>query len=353
MTATPDATPVPLRRVPVVKLALAVFGGVLLVLTVREVGWDAVGGSLRSVGWWFLAALALGGLRYGARARAWRVCASAPLPSKADQRDTEASAGVAPNPSPEPVASWPLFKAVIAGDALGNLTPLGLLASEPAKVYFVADRLTAVGAVSSVAAENAFYTATVFLMIGAGAAVFGASAGLPEALYWSALAVLGLVVLGGLVMLWTAHRRPRVLSWVGRRVTAWTGLEGPGRLDDIEQHLYGVISWPLQRTVQVLLWEGLFHVAAVTEVFVVLSALGPGRDVTLLDAFVLETFGRLVVVVFKFIPYRLGVDEAGTALVARALALDPAAGVALALIRRLRILTWNAAGLVVLTRTRS
>jgi hypothetical protein len=67
---------------------------------------------------------------------------------------------------------------------------------------------------------------------------------------------------------------------------------------------------------------------------------------TLVHAFVLETAGRLIIVAFKFIPYRLGVDEAGTALVARALAFDPAVGVTLALVRRIRILVWNAIGLV-------
>ena len=80
----------------------------------------------------------------------------------------------------------------------------------------------------------------------------------------------------------------------------------------------------------------------------ILRVLPGGGTVTLLEAFVLETAGRLIVVAFKFVPYRLGVDEAGTALVARALALDPAAGVTLALVRRVRILFWNAAGLMLL-----
>ena len=66
----------------------------------------------------------------------------------------------------------------------------------------------------------------------------------------------------------------------------------------------------------------------------------------------LETAGRLIVVAFKFIPYRLGVDEAGTALVARALALDPATGVALALVRRVRILILNAVGLALMAARR-
>jgi hypothetical protein len=113
-----------------------------------------------------------------------------------------------------------------------------------------------------------------------------------------------------------------------------------------------VLTWPASRIAHVIVWEALFHVAAVLEVFLVMRLLPAGRPITLLDAFVLETAGRLIVVAFKFVPYRLGVDEAGTALVARALALDPAVGVTLALVRRLRVLFWNAIGLVLLASRR-
>src|SRR5690606_35887366 len=109
---------------------------------------------------------------------------------------------------------------------------------------------------------------------------------------------------------------------------------------------YAALTWPWTRIAHVFLWEAAFHTAAVIEVFLILQLLPGARRATLLDAFVLETAGRLIVVAFKFVPYRLGVDEAGSAMVARALALDPATGVALALVRRLRILFWNFNGLL-------
>jgi hypothetical protein len=101
---------------------------------------------------------------------------------------------------------------------------------------------------------------------------------------------------------------------------------------------------------RVLFWEALFHIGAVAEVFIVLRVVSSGAS--LAQAFILETTGRLIVVVFKFVPYRLGVDEAGAALVARALALDPTAGVTLALVRRIRILVWNGVGLLFLASRR-
>jgi hypothetical protein len=326
------ADPAPDRRSrssSLINLGLALVGGILLVVTVRRVGWSDVQGSIAGIGWWFVVVLALGGLRFAARARAWQVCAG-----DAGLRFRRALA------------------ATLAGDALGNLTPLGLIASEPAKVFFVADRVGAVAAVSSVAAENVFYMASVLIMLAAGAAVFVERAGLSPMLQLAAQAVLAVTLLAGVAGVWLARRRPAILSRLARFFATRTGrgLSAPERLHEVEERFYGVLGWPFSRLVHVVACEALFHVVAVAEVFMVLRLLPAGRGVSLLDAFVLETAGRLVIVVFKFVPYRLGVDEAGTALVARALALDPALGVALALVRRIRILFWNGIGLVLFAR---
>jgi hypothetical protein len=123
-------------------------------------------------------------------------------------------------------------------------------------------------------------------------------------------------------------------------------------LRELEIHFYAMLRWPAGRIAHALVWEAAFHAAAVAEVYLVLRVLSPDQSPSLMDAFVLETAGRLIIVAFKIIPYRLGVDEAGTALVARALMLDPALGVALALLRRIRILFWNAIGLVLLAGAR-
>jgi hypothetical protein len=45
---------------------------------------------------------------------------------------------------------------------------------------------------------------------------------------------------------------------------------------------------------------------------------------SLLQAMVLETVNRVITVVFKFVPLRVGVDEAGSALLTAALGLGPA-----------------------------
>lgn len=246
------------------------------------------------------------------------------------------------------------FAAVLAADALGNLTPLGLLASEPAKVLLVRRKLSTVAGISSVAADNVFYTLSVLVMFIAGAFVFVRRATVPAPLAIGADIIAAAAVVGVLVAIWVGRKRPAVLSWLASRAIRLTGRGGSfdARLREIELRFYGLLQWPAERLLRIAGWQALFHVAAVTEVFVVLQCLPGSTHATWLDAFVLEAAGRLVTVAFKFVPYRLGVDEAGAALVARTLAFDPTVGVALALVRRLRIIAWNVVGVAILARRR-
>ena len=48
---------------------------------------------------------------------------------------------------------------------MGNLTPLGLLASEPAKILMVRSRISTVTSIASVTIENAFYTVSVLVVL--------------------------------------------------------------------------------------------------------------------------------------------------------------------------------------------
>jgi hypothetical protein len=63
-------------------------------------------------------------------------------------------------------------------------------------------------------------------------------------------------------------------------------------------------------------------------------------------ALVLETVSRAVTIMFKMLPMRLGVDEAGAAVFADRLGLGSATGITLALVRRMRLLCWSAVGIV-------
>jgi hypothetical protein len=69
-----------------------------------------------------------------------------------------------------------------------------------------------------------------------------------------------------------------------------------------------------------------------------------------LNSFLLESVSRTITIVFKFIPFMIGVDEAGSHFVANTVALGVGVGVTLAVIRKARILFWALIGLLIMTR---
>ena len=310
-------------------ILVAIIGIAVLIFTVRRVGWSEVVSGVASVGWWFILVVVLGASRMACRARAWIICAD-----DANLRFRDA------------------FGAMLAADALGNLTPLGLLASEPTKIMLTRSRISTVTSVASVTTENAFYTASVAVVLLAGTWFFFQRADVPPALEQLAEVIVMAIVIAVVIGVWLARSQPALLSRFAPLITRLAGRAAvPAEaIREVESRIYGVLGWRMGRVARIGSWEALFHVAAVAEVWLVLRLLPGAADATLVDAFLLESAGRFVTIAFKFIPYRLGIDEAGSGAVAQVIGMGPAAGVTLALVRRLRIMVLNVVGLIRLAR---
>jgi hypothetical protein len=302
-------------------------GAALFAYAVERAGTAEIVDGVRRVGWGLLAILALAGIRFLVRAECWRLC----MPPATRLTHRQALA------------------AFLAGDAVGNVTPLGLLASEPTKIFLTRHHLATRESIASLALENLVYAASVVTMVGVGVTVLLATVALPPALLWigvGILAALGAVAVAALRLLrgtWDEERgaRPR---W--RERLAGVRVAVLGCSADYRRRLWRVFALDL-----------LFHALAVLEVFVTLQLLLGDRAVTVAEAIVFESLDRLVIVLFKFVPFRIGVDEALSGALAAVLAIDPAAGVALAVVRKIRNLFWSGVGLAIVVahpaRTRS
>ena len=315
-------------RLPLLNIAVAIIGVLLLIYTVQRAGgWGAIVNGVAGVGWWFVPVVVLGAFRMACRSRAWMVCAN----------DSQ-------------LRFAPAFGAWLAGDAIGNLTPLGLLASEPTKILMARTHISTVTAIASVTIENAFYTGSVLVVLLSGAWLFMQHANVPPGLEQISEIILIAVAIAAVIGIWAVRTRPAVLSRFAPMISRLAGRsDAPAEtIREVESRIYGVSQWPIGRILHVVLWEAAFHVLAVAEVWVVVAQLIP--DVTLAEAFLLEAAGRFVTVAFKFVPLRLGIDEAGSGAVAAVLGFAPAVGVTLALVRRLRIIVLNAIGLIPLVK---
>ena len=313
-------------------LLVAAGGLLLFAYTLHRAGLPEIGKGIARLGpGGIVLILALSGGRLVVRTLAWMRCVEGParLPFRR------------------------AFAATVMGEALGNVTPFATLVSEPSKAVFVRDRVPLPAALAAIIVENIVYTATVAGMIGLGAAAFLVSFEMPAVLRAASLAALaGMAAIFALaywVLVAGARPASRVVEWLRRRGVGGARLAAESeRVAGFEQRINRFVGRNRQRLPALALYQTLFHAAGLAEVYVTLRLIAPDAGPTLLAALVLESTGRVINVVFRFVPMRLGVDEAGTALLARALQLGTATGVTLALVRKARVLAWTALGVLLL-----
>ena len=313
-------------------VAAAVLGVALFVYYVQRVGVGEIATGIGRLGWVFLLIVALGGLRLAVRGMAWRGC-------------LEGAHRLTPGRA---------FQAVVAGDTLGNLIPLSLLISEPAKALFVRDREPVSRTLAALAVENLFYMLSAAFVIAAGALALVLRLRTADTWWLASVGlVAALIVLISLVhaVIW---RRARVASGLvelvrrqslaPRLVARWAE-----RVRGVEDRVYALYPRESGRLVRLACWELSFHALAILEIYIVLSFISDIAP-TLLDAFVFESTNRFITTLFKPVPMRVGVDEAGTAALAEQIGFGTAAGVTLAIVRKARMLVWMTAGVGLLVR---
>jgi uncharacterized membrane protein YbhN (UPF0104 family) len=318
------------RRLAPAGIVFAALGLALFGYVVWQAGVEKIWAELQNLGWGFLVILALSGFRFSVRSYAWTLCFEGA--NRLRFRDA--------------------IKAFLAGDAVGNLTPLGLVVSEPTKVYFVRDRVPLVSAATAIAVENIFYSLSVILFILSGVAAMLLSFPLTRALRWTSVGIIAGACFFLLVGFSIVHAEWRILSGLAERLHA----RGIGRraletrratLRAMEDRVYGFYARNRRAFLPLMALESSFHLAGVAEAYVTLSFI-TGEPPSLLAAFVLESVNRVINVVFKFVPYRVGVDEAGTSLFTRVLRFGASLGVTLAIVRKARMLCWTAVGVALL-----
>jgi hypothetical protein len=261
-----------------------------LVYSVRLLGSSGIRVAASRIGWGFLAVLALSGLREMGRAWAWTLAIDGPVPL--GMRDA--------------------LPARFAGEALNSLLPMGMVVGEPAKAEYVSHRVPFASAFAGLLVEFGFYSASLLLVFAAGAAAV-----VPPVMLMAGAASVAC----GLPWLWKARRLfDPVVAFARTR---------PGRVAHIA------------------MLEVAYHVLAIMEAYVTLTLLGAGGAVWQ-SAIVLETVNRFVTIVFKMVPMRIGIDEATSAMAANALSLGTGTGLAIALVRKVRVLAWSVVGLVLL-----
>jgi hypothetical protein len=319
------------RRLTVAGALTALVGVAALAWQLRDIDPREIWVGIYRVRWGFPAILALAGLRFALRAFAWTRCIEPP--ARLAFRDA--------------------FAAVLAGDAVGNLTPLGPIVSEPAKAAFVRGRVDLAAAIAALAIENLYYTLSVAAMIAAGTIALLFSFDVGDDVRYTSEIALAIILLLFAAVGWGLWRRPalvsRALIAFTRRGAAFAPPERLEKIRRLEHEIYSFASRRPDVLARLVATEIAFHALGVAEILLTLALL-LGTSPSLLLAFVLEGANRLITVLFKFVPLRVGVDEAGTEGLTQILGYGLGLGVQLALVRKARMIAWSIAGSALLVR---
>ena len=244
--------------------------------------------------------------------------------------------------------------AVIIGEAMSSMIPLGILISGTAKAVAVRKKVPLVVGLSSVATENLFYSFTTSLFLILGALTFVRSFALDETTTITIDVLIGLIaatfVFLALLIIRQWHWASEVCESLYSRGWFRVLLEdGRMQVRLFENLIYGFYRRHPKRFLPICLTETAFHVLGIVEVWFILTRIVvPAGQV--LNAFLLESVSRLITIVFKLVPFVIGVDEAGAQFVGETVGLAAAIGVTLAIIRKGRILFWTAIGLLILVK---
>jgi hypothetical protein len=243
--------------------------------------------------------------------------------------------------------------AVIIGEAMSSILPLGILISGTSKAVAVRKRVPLIVGLSSIATENLFYsfTTSIFLMLGAFTFLrnFPLDDGWVVTIDVLIVTLLVLLLLGLVMVVRQWHFASEVCEWLYQKGISKQWLEhGRSEVRLFENLIYGFYRRYPQRFLPICLIEAAFHMLGVFEVWFILNRIS--ENASLLNAFLLESVSRLITIVFKLVPFLIGVDEAGAQFVAETVAAGVGIGVTLAIIRKGRILFWTLIGLILIIK---
>lgn len=323
-----------ISRIKIAAIIMSVFGLCVFVYFVYAVGVREIADSIYRFGFaGFAVILSIYFVRICVRAYAWKLSLHGPY--ELSIRDT--------------------VPAVVIGEALSSTLPLGILLSGTSKAIAVRRRIPLVAGLSSVATENLYYSfiTGIFLMLGAVLLLNGFA--VDESVRVILNLMIGILIFATILGLLMVIRQWHFASWICNWVYSLGFFKhilenGRSQVRRFEDLIYGFYRNYPKRFIPICLLQAAYHILGVAEVWFALNRLSDSMP-SLQTAFLLESVSRLVTILFKLIPFNIGVDEAGAEFVGQAIALTAGLGVTLAIIRKGRIVFWTAIGwLLILER---
>jgi hypothetical protein len=304
----------------------ALLGLGLLSYLVFRTGPGIVWKQLHAVGWGFAVVILLGGLSQLAKTCAWRQAFTCDISGLSWSRS---------------------FVAQLISDGIGQFGIAGKVVGEGTRISLLGRTVPLSNALSAGAIDGALHTFSAVVVT-----VLGISAILmigPVSVRWRVYAALLIVVLISAVILAAVSVRNRwqlvghATRAIGRlpRLHTWVSNKQP-IIDSAEDNLLSFRDEAPAAFWATLIFNLLWHMLAVLEVYIILRFMGAGFSVG--GAFIVEGLTKVINLVGAFNPGNFGTYEGGSMLIAKMFGVASTAGLTLALCRRARTVFWAGVG---------
>jgi len=176
---------------------------------------------------------------------------------------------------------------------------------------------------------------------------------LPTPVYTILIRIAAVAALGIIAAALAAKRRVMLLTWAidllaQLRLSPKVILKRRHHIYHLESKVYDFYKHHPGAFFGMIACDLLSHASSVLEVYVALKMLGFSPLVS--QAYIIESLTKVINFAFAFVPGTIGVYEGGTEVILqKGLGFTPAAGLALALVRKAAIVCWTSVGLLVLT----
>ena len=248
-------------------------------------------------------------------------------------------------PSGSRPSTWDLTGASLVAAALNFLVP-GNVGGEPVKVSLLAGKVSSEDLVSTILLHNVMYWLSNLVLILFGVAMAALLLALPSKLLAVLVGASLLVALPTLGAAWLVHRRiaerfVRLLSRLGiRSKDPEELLVKAQRADELLRRFRSSHPRALLRG---FAWTLAGRALSVLEVWVILAVMG--YRVGPATAFLIQSTSLVVYAAFAFIPSQLGANEGASYMLFPYLGLASSTGVAMEMLRRLRVVVLVVLGL--------
>ncbi len=317
------------RALRIIEGAFLVGGFVLWGFLMHALGAATVIGNLRLVGWGIAPIVLQEILAHLANTLGWLMAFPRPRP-------------------PIPLAH--LLAARIAGDAINYVTPTATLGGEFARARFLDGRANSTSLVASIAVAKVSQVVGQMVFVIGGLAIILGDTPLPPTVRHGLLAGLGVSAALAVILVVAQRRGMFAPLWsVAQRL----GLPArPPEFTRRLQHLDEEIArFHGSTTAPFFLSSASFFIGwawGVAEIYLILRFLGV--PATLYHALAIEVLSVALDGMLFFVPAKVGTQEGGKVLIFTLLGLDPAKGLSLGILRRIRELSWALVGLLILSR---